>query len=157
MWGPFQSPRVPVFGACWSWVLLELYEEGLPVTKVPRSPQRLAAQWQQFFDAIVEKRLTHEPDPLLARHAANLSPISVPVWAASEAGHRRGFADRRGVALHRRLRGAVRVGPLTGLFMMLPSGWSDVREPLGGRIPVKESFSTDPVDVAADLRLVIQL
>lgn len=45
----------------WAWVMLELSEESLPVTKVPRSPQRLAAQWQQFFDAIVEKRLTHDP------------------------------------------------------------------------------------------------
>jgi phage terminase large subunit-like protein len=62
----------------WSWVLLELAEDGLPVTKVPRSPQRLAAQWQQFFDAIVERRLTHSPDPVLARHAGNLALISGP-------------------------------------------------------------------------------
>jgi len=62
----------------WSWVLLELSEEGLPVTKVPRSPQRLAAQWQQFFDAIVERRLTHSPDPVLARHAGNLALIAGP-------------------------------------------------------------------------------
>jgi hypothetical protein len=62
----------------WSWVMLELAEEGLPVTKVPRSPQRLALQWQQFSDAITEKRLTHGPDPVLARHAANLGLISGP-------------------------------------------------------------------------------
>jgi phage terminase large subunit-like protein len=62
----------------WSWVLLELAEEGLPVTKVPRSPQRLAAQWQQFFDAIVERRLTHADDTVLARHVANLALISGP-------------------------------------------------------------------------------
>jgi hypothetical protein len=60
----------------WSWVMLELADEGLPVTKVPRSPQWLALQWQQFFDAIVERRLTHEDDPVLARHAANLGLIS---------------------------------------------------------------------------------
>jgi phage terminase large subunit-like protein len=59
-------------------VLLELAEEGLSVTKVPRSPQRLAAQWQAFFDAIVERRLTHSPDPVLARHAGNLALISGP-------------------------------------------------------------------------------
>jgi hypothetical protein len=62
----------------WSWVLLELSEEGLPLTRVPRSPQRLAAQWQQFFDAIVERRLTHSPDQVLARHARNLALISGP-------------------------------------------------------------------------------
>jgi phage terminase large subunit-like protein len=60
----------------WSWVMLELAEEGLPVTKVPRSPQRLALAWQTFYDAIVERRVTHDPDPVLARHAANLSLIS---------------------------------------------------------------------------------
>lgn len=62
----------------WSWVLLQLSEEGLPVTKVPRSPQRLALEWQTFFDAIVERRVTHDPDPVLARHAANLALISGP-------------------------------------------------------------------------------
>jgi hypothetical protein len=43
-------------------VLLELSEERLPITKVPRSPQRLALQWRQFYDAIAECRLTHDPD-----------------------------------------------------------------------------------------------
>jgi hypothetical protein len=35
-------------------------------------------QWQQFFDAIVERRLTHEDDPVLARHVGNLGLISGP-------------------------------------------------------------------------------
>jgi hypothetical protein len=34
-------------------VMLELAGEGLPVIKVPRSPQHLALQWSQFYDAIV--------------------------------------------------------------------------------------------------------
>jgi phage terminase large subunit-like protein len=62
----------------WSWVLLQLSEAGMPVTKVPRSPQRLALEWATFFDAVMEKRVTHDPDPLLARHAANLALISGP-------------------------------------------------------------------------------
>jgi phage terminase large subunit-like protein len=64
--------------ADWAWVLLQLADEGLPVTKVPRSPQRLALQWSQFFDATIERRLTHAPDPTLARHVGNLSLISGP-------------------------------------------------------------------------------
>jgi phage terminase large subunit-like protein len=64
--------------ADWSWVLLMLAEEGLPITRVPRSPQRLALQWQQFFDAITERRVTHDPDPVLARHVSNLGLISGP-------------------------------------------------------------------------------
>ena len=47
----------------WSWVMLELADEGLPIVKVPRSPQRLALQWQAFFDAVLERRLTHEGRP----------------------------------------------------------------------------------------------
>ncbi|HYZ13763.1 MAG TPA: terminase large subunit [Actinomycetota bacterium] len=62
----------------WSWVLLSLAEEGLPVAAVPRSPQRLASEWQVFFDAVTEKRVTHDGDPVLARHVGNLSLISGP-------------------------------------------------------------------------------
>jgi phage terminase large subunit-like protein len=62
----------------WSWVLLQLSEAGMPVTKVPRSPQRLALEWSTFFDAVVEQRVTHDPDPVLARHASNLALISGP-------------------------------------------------------------------------------
>lgn len=76
VWGRYSVREFLCSEHDWSWVLLELAEEGLPITKVPRSPQRLALQWQQFYDAIVEKRLTHAPDPVLARHAANLSLIS---------------------------------------------------------------------------------
>jgi hypothetical protein len=50
----------------------------MPVTKVPRSPQRLALEWSTFYDAIVEQRVTHDPDPVLARHASNLALISGP-------------------------------------------------------------------------------
>jgi hypothetical protein len=59
-------------------VLLQLADEGLPVTKGPRRPQRLALQWQAFFDATVEPRLTHAPDLVFVRHVANLSLISGP-------------------------------------------------------------------------------
>jgi len=58
----------------WSWVMLELAEEGLPVTRVPRSPQRLALQWSQFYDSVLEKRLAHD----VARHVANLGLIEGP-------------------------------------------------------------------------------
>jgi phage terminase large subunit-like protein len=64
--------------ADWMWVLLTLAEEGLPITKVPRSPQRLALQWSQFYDATLERRLTHDSDRVLARHVGNLGLISGP-------------------------------------------------------------------------------
>jgi hypothetical protein len=49
IWGRYSVCEFLCSDHDWSWVLLEPSEEGLPVTKVPRSPQRLAAQWQQFF------------------------------------------------------------------------------------------------------------
>jgi phage terminase large subunit-like protein len=78
VWARYSVPDLLCSEADWSWVLLQLADEGLPVTKVPRSPQRLALQWQTFFDATLERRLTHAPDPVLARHVANLSLISGP-------------------------------------------------------------------------------
>jgi phage terminase large subunit-like protein len=78
VWARFDVREFLCSEADWSWVLLQLAEEGLPVTKVPRSPQRLALAWQTFYDAIAERRVTHDPDPVLARHSANLSLISGP-------------------------------------------------------------------------------
>jgi phage terminase large subunit-like protein len=78
VWARYDVREFLCSEADWSWVLLQLSEEGLPVTKVPRSPQRLSLAWQTFYDAIVERRVTHDPDPVLARHAANLSLISGP-------------------------------------------------------------------------------
>jgi phage terminase large subunit-like protein len=78
VWSRYSVRDLLVSEADWTWVLLQLADEGLPVTKVPRSPQRLALQWSAFFDAVLEGRLTHDPDPVLARHAANLGLISGP-------------------------------------------------------------------------------
>jgi hypothetical protein len=61
-----------------SWVMLELAEEGLPVTKVRARPSASPFSGQTFRDAITEHRLRHDPDPALARHAASLCLISGP-------------------------------------------------------------------------------
>ena len=42
VWGRYDVQDQLVSEADWTWVLLQLADEGLPVTKVPRSPQRLA-------------------------------------------------------------------------------------------------------------------
>ncbi len=78
VWSRYSVRELLVSEHDWSWVALQLADEGLPVTKVPRSPQRLGLQWQAFYDAITERRLTHEDDPILARHAGNLGLISGP-------------------------------------------------------------------------------
>jgi phage terminase large subunit-like protein len=105
----------------WSWVLLELSEEGLPVTKVPRSPQRLAAQWQLFFDAIVERRLTHSRDPVLARHAANLALISGPSGLRPDLDIAEGAPIAGALACMVAYDGVNRIGPAAEPFVMLPS------------------------------------
>ena len=78
VWSRYSVREFLVSEADWQWVLLQLAEEGLPITKVPRSPQRLALQWSGFFDAVLEKRVTHDGDRTLARHVSNLSVIPGP-------------------------------------------------------------------------------
>jgi hypothetical protein len=38
----------------------------------------LALQWSQFYDAILERRLTHDGDRTVARHVSNLGLIPGP-------------------------------------------------------------------------------
>jgi phage terminase large subunit-like protein len=57
----------------WTWILLEMESEHLPIVKMPLSPQRLGKTWQAFSDAVLELRLTQSGDPALARHAGNLT------------------------------------------------------------------------------------
>jgi phage terminase large subunit-like protein len=44
---------------------------GLPVVAFPQSPQRMIKACAGFFDAVAEKRLIHDGDPLLSRHIGN--------------------------------------------------------------------------------------
>ena len=57
----------------WTWVLLEMESEQLPVVKMPLSPQRLGKSWQVFSVTVMEHRLTHSGDAALARHVSNLT------------------------------------------------------------------------------------
>jgi hypothetical protein len=102
-------------------VLLELAEEGLPVVRVPRSPQRLALQWQLFYDAIAECRLTHDPDPVLARHAANLSLISSPSGLRPDPDVAEGAPIAAALACMVAYDGVVRIGPALEPMVILPS------------------------------------
>jgi hypothetical protein len=57
--------------------MLSLSEEGLPSRKSPAPPSGSRCSGSSFT-AIIERRLTYEPDPVLPRHAANLGLISGP-------------------------------------------------------------------------------
>jgi hypothetical protein len=105
----------------WTWVLLQLADEGLPITKVPRSPQRLALQWQQFFDAVLERRLTHDPDPTLARHAGNLSLIAGPSGVRPDLDVAEGQPVAAALAAMIAFDGVARVEPASEPMVVLPS------------------------------------
>jgi phage terminase large subunit-like protein len=55
----------------WVRTLDVLEEEGLPVSEFPQSPQRMVPATQRFFEAVLDRHLTHDDDPRLARHIAN--------------------------------------------------------------------------------------
>jgi phage terminase large subunit-like protein len=44
---------------------------GWPVVEWPNSPQRTIPAWKAFYGATLERRLTHDGDPGLARHVGN--------------------------------------------------------------------------------------
>jgi hypothetical protein len=121
VWGRFNVREFLCSEHDWSWVLLELSEEGLPVTKVPRSPQRLAAQWQQFYDAIVERRLTHHPDPVFARHVSNLSLISGPSGLRPDLDVAEGQPIAGALACMVACDGVARIEPAQEPVVILPS------------------------------------
>ena len=47
-------------------------DAGIPIVEWPStSAKRMIPACAAFFDAVVEKRITHDGDPLLARHLSN--------------------------------------------------------------------------------------
>jgi hypothetical protein len=121
VWGRFNVREFLCSEHDWSWVLLDLAEEGLPITKVPRSPQRLALQWSAFFDAITERRLTHDPDPVLARHVSNRSLISGPSGPRPDLDVAEGQPIAAALGAMIAYDGVARIEPAPGPMVVLPS------------------------------------
>lgn len=48
-----------------------LEDEGYPMAEFPQSTERMVPATQRFFEAVLNKQLTHSGDPRLARHVAN--------------------------------------------------------------------------------------
>lgn len=57
--------------ARWARTYAVLEEEGLPVVEYPQSPQRMIPATQRFYEAVLNRTLTHSGDPRLARHIEN--------------------------------------------------------------------------------------
>jgi len=55
----------------WNRSLQVLEAEALPVAEFPQSAQRMTPATTSFYEAVVNKTLSHSGDPKLARHVAN--------------------------------------------------------------------------------------
>lgn len=55
----------------WARTMQVLEDEGLPIVEFPQSPQRMVPATQRFYEAVLNKTLTHSGDPRLARHIDN--------------------------------------------------------------------------------------
>lgn len=55
----------------WARTFQVLEDEGLPVVTFPQTASRMTPATTRFYEAVVNKTLTHDGDPRLARHVAN--------------------------------------------------------------------------------------
>lgn len=55
----------------WGRTYQVLEEEGLPVVEFPQSPARMIPATTRFYEAVMNRSLTHSGDPRLARHLSN--------------------------------------------------------------------------------------
>lgn len=55
----------------WSRTYQVLEDEGLPIVEFPQSPARMIPATTRFYEAVMNKSVTHSGDPRLARHLAN--------------------------------------------------------------------------------------
>lgn len=55
----------------WARTYQVLEDEGLPIVEFPQSPQRMVPATQRFYEAVLNKTITHSGDPRLARHLGN--------------------------------------------------------------------------------------
>lgn len=62
----------------WARSMEVLENKGLPVVAFPQSPQRMIRASAIFFDAVAEKRLQHDNNPVLTRHIGNTATKLTP-------------------------------------------------------------------------------
>lgn len=55
----------------WARTYQILEDEGLPIVEYPQSPSRMTPATQRFYEAVMNKGLTHSGDKRLARHISN--------------------------------------------------------------------------------------
>jgi phage terminase large subunit-like protein len=55
----------------WARTYQVLEDEGLPVVEFPQSPARMVPATQRFYEAVMNRTVSHSGDPRLARHLSN--------------------------------------------------------------------------------------
>lgn len=55
----------------WARTYQVLEDEGLPVVEFPQSPANMVPATQRFYEAVINRTITHSGDPRLARHLDN--------------------------------------------------------------------------------------
>jgi phage terminase large subunit-like protein len=58
----------------WQDAFEELEQEGLPVEAYPQTPERMGKATQRFYEAVVDKAITHDGHPVLTRHMRDATP-----------------------------------------------------------------------------------
>lgn len=56
----------------WQRSIDALADRGLPVAEYPNTPERWVKAWSSFYDAALDGLFTHDGNPALARHVANM-------------------------------------------------------------------------------------
>ncbi len=81
----------------------------------------MSARYSVFDDATCEGRLTHDPDPVLGRHAAHLGLLIRPVRRPPGSRRRRGAPIAGVLAAMIAYDGVTRIGPAPEPFAILPT------------------------------------
>lgn len=58
----------------WQDAAEELTQEGYPIEPYPQTPERMGKATQRFYEAVVDKAVSHDGDAVLDRHIANAVP-----------------------------------------------------------------------------------
>jgi phage terminase large subunit-like protein len=82
----------------WARTFQVLEDEGLPVVTFPQSASRMTPATTRFFEAVVNKQVTHNGDPQLSRHIANAT-LRVDQRGSRLAKERRGSTRRIDLAV----------------------------------------------------------
>lgn len=70
-WDVLEAPWDPFL---WQDAAAELREEGLPIEDYPQSPERMGKATQRFYELVTIEAMTHDGNPVLARHVRDATP-----------------------------------------------------------------------------------